>query len=58
MWVMKKKIRGRTYLYLYKSVWESGRPRNKFIRYIGPEESISEQAVKKIISEEKKKEKV
>ena len=56
MWVMTKTLKGREYLYLYKSVWERGRPRNKFIKYLGPKESISEREVKRIIKEEKEKE--
>ena len=57
MWVMVKKIKGREYLYLYKSVWRGGKPRNQFIRYLGPKQKISEEAIKKLIKEEKEKQK-
>lgn len=51
MWVMEKKIKGREYLYLYKSVWENGKPRNKFVRYIGPKEKIPTEEVKRMVKE-------
>jgi hypothetical protein len=59
MWVMVKKIKGREYVYLYRSVWRDGRPRNQFIRYLGPKDTLSEQEVKRIIkAEEENKEKI
>ena len=55
MWVMVKKIKGREYLYLYKSVWRGGKPRNQFIRYLGPKQTLSKEKIKAIIDEEEKK---
>ena len=51
---MTKEIKGKEYLYLYKSVWEKGRPRNKFIKYLGPKEKYSKKEIKKIIRQETK----
>lgn len=55
MWVMTKTLKGREYLYLYKSVWERGRPRNKFIKYLGPKDQYTGRQIKKLIQEEKSK---
>ncbi|MFH1835655.1 MAG: hypothetical protein ABH851_05660 [Methanobacteriota archaeon] len=57
MWIMTKTIKGREYLYLYKSVWERGRPRNKFVRYLGPAVKYTDREIKKIIEDEKAREK-
>ena len=52
MWVMTKKIKGREYLYLYKSKWENGKPRNKFIKYLGAKNQYTDKKLTKIVREE------
>ena len=41
MHVVKKKIKGKTYLYMYKSVREGDKVKKVFVSYIGPERLIS-----------------
>lgn len=47
VWIMKKQIKGETYLYLYKSRWVNGKPKNVFLRYLGPARNFSEPEIKK-----------
>ena len=54
MWIMKKKIRGKNYLYLYKSEWRNKKQISKFVRYIGPEDKYTEGQLDKVIEEVKK----
>ena len=49
MWIMKKKIRGKNYLYLYKSEWVNKKPISKFVRYIGQEDKYAEGQLDKVI---------
>ena len=49
---MRKNIKGREYLYLYKSVWRDGRSRNVFIRYLGPAERLTEPEIRRVIKDE------
>jgi hypothetical protein len=37
MHVVKKKIKGKIYLYMYESVREGGKVKKKYVSYIGPE---------------------
>lgn len=40
MHVVKKKIKGNTYLYMYESYREGGKVKKRFVKYIGPEDVI------------------
>ncbi|MFH1721694.1 MAG: hypothetical protein ABH950_03705 [Candidatus Altiarchaeota archaeon] len=57
MWVMNKKLKGREYLYLYKTKWVKGKPKSKFVRYIGPKKSVTKTFIDKCKKEEEGKEK-
>lgn len=52
MWVMKKKIKGNVYLYLYKSLWINGKPVSKYVRYLGPKDKVNKARLGLIIAEE------
>lgn len=39
--IMRKKIYGKVYLYLYESYREAGKVRKRYIRYLGPESILS-----------------
>lgn len=54
MWVMTKKIKGREYLYLYKTVWRDGRPKSQYVKYLGGKNRYSEDLLKNIIQSEEK----
>ncbi|MFC2154342.1 hypothetical protein ACFLRC_02530 [Candidatus Altiarchaeota archaeon] len=53
--MMTKKIKGRDYLYLYKTKWVNGKPKSKFVRYLGPKDSVDDEHIQKYIREEEKK---
>ena len=40
MHVVKKTIKGKTYLYMYKTVREGDKVKKKYVSYIGPEGKI------------------
>lgn len=47
MWVMKKKIKGKEYLYLYKSKWIDGKPVSIFVKYLGPKDKVTSETMEK-----------
>lgn len=40
MHIVRKKIKGNTYLYMYRSVREGDKVRKEFVSYLGPEDVI------------------
>lgn len=56
MWVMTKRLKGREYLYLYKSKWVAGKPKNVFVRYLGPKAEVSDVDIQRAKQQEKQKE--
>lgn len=55
MFVMKKKIKGREYLYLYKCVWRDGRSRNVFVRYLGPANHYTDSEIRGVLEDERER---
>lgn len=55
MWIMTKTVKGRDYMYLYKTVWEGGKPKSKFVRYLGSKDILTKPELKKIIKEAEEK---
>ena len=51
MFVMKKTIKGREYLYLYKCVWRNGRSRNVFVRYLGPADRYTDSEIRGVLED-------
>ena len=56
MWVMTKRIKGREYLYLYKTVWREGRAKSIFVKYLGLKERLDTNKIKEIIEKVEKEE--
>ena len=52
---MRKKIKGREYLYLYKCVWRDGRSRNVFVRYLGPASRYTDSEIKRAAEYERER---
>jgi hypothetical protein len=42
MHLVKKKIKGKTYLYMYESYRENGKVKKRMVSYIGPEGMIKD----------------
>ncbi len=40
MHLVKKKIKGNVYLYMYESYRENGKVKKRFVSYVGPENVI------------------
>lgn len=47
VWVMKKQIKGKNYLYLYKTKWVNGKPKSVFIKYLGSANNLTDANIKK-----------
>lgn len=52
MWVMTKRLKGKEYLYLYKTKWVKGRPKSIFIRYLGPKGDVTDDYIARCKREE------
>jgi hypothetical protein len=40
MYLVKKEIKGKTYLYMYESYRENGKVKKRMVSYIGPEKIV------------------
>ncbi len=49
MFVMIKNIKGNDYAYLYECVWEDGKPKNKYIAYLGRAENYKGLSINEIL---------
>ncbi|MFH0860208.1 MAG: hypothetical protein V1921_03310 [Candidatus Altiarchaeota archaeon] len=47
---MTKTIRGREYLYLYKTSWVAGRPKSEYVRYLGPKAGFTEDELRSVLA--------
>lgn len=54
MYIVKKKIKGLDYLYIYKSQWRDGKPRNIYVDYIGPDNPENRRKAGKITKKKPK----
>lgn len=55
MFIRKKRVKGRIYWYLVRSIWQAGKARQKVVGYCGKNRPTSIQSAKKIISTGQKK---